>query len=180
MTDLRGDLVRLRARHEADVPVLQAQLHDDVATAVRGTRRPWRPVSPGSDAALYRVAEPTPDAAAFSVVELATDGLVGETALWAIDGHNRTAHVGIALLPSARGKGIGTDVVRVLCHYGFTVLGLHRLQIDTLADNHAMLAAAERAGFRRESVHRESVWAMGEFADEVVLGLLAREHAARS
>ncbi|GAA3920638.1 hypothetical protein GCM10022244_32230 [Streptomyces gulbargensis] len=66
-------------------------------------------------------------------------------------------------------------MVAVLCHYGFVVRGLHRLQIDTLADNTAMLRAAGNNGFVREGVLRSSAWVLGAFADEVLLGLLAEE-----
>ncbi|MDP4505835.1 GNAT family N-acetyltransferase [Nonomuraea turcica] len=78
-------------------------------------------------------------------------------------------------MPSARGKGYGTDVVAVLCHYGFIVRGLQRLQIETLSDNAAMLRSAERNGFVREGVLRSSAWVMGEFLDEVLLGLLVKD-----
>jgi RimJ/RimL family protein N-acetyltransferase len=175
MAPLTGTLIRLRARHEADVPILDAELYDDVPTEVRGSRRPWRPISPGATASINRVTEPTDEAAPFSVVTLADDTLAGEASLWGVDTHNRIAHLGVALLPAHRGKGLGTDVVRVLCHYGFTVLGLHRIQIDTLTDNHAMIHAAEKAGFQREVVHRRAVWVLGEHVDEVVLGLVDRE-----
>ncbi|HKN97772.1 MAG TPA: GNAT family protein [Pseudonocardiaceae bacterium] len=172
---LHGSLVRLRARHEADVPILDAELHDDVAGDARGSRRPWRPMSPGAQASMSRITEPSDRAAPFSVVTLADDELAGQATLWSIDSHHRSAHIGLGLRPAFRGKGLGTDVVRVLCHYGFTVLGLHRLQIDTLTDNDAMIAAAERVGFRREAVYRDAAWVMGEFLDEVILGLLDRE-----
>jgi RimJ/RimL family protein N-acetyltransferase len=45
--------------------------------------------------------------------------------------------------------------------------------VDTLADNAAMIRAAEHAGFVLEGTTRESAWANGAFVDEVVLGLLA-------
>jgi RimJ/RimL family protein N-acetyltransferase len=175
MDPLTGERIRLRARHESDVPVLLAQLHDDVATTARSSLRAWRPRSPGGQASGSRVAEPTDRTAPFSVVTLADDTLAGEAVLWGIDRHNRLAHVGLRLLPACRGKGLGTDVVRVLCHYGFTVLGLHRIQVETLADNHAMVGAAQRVGFRHEVARRHGCWVMGEFLDEVVLGLLERE-----
>ncbi len=38
-----------------------------------------------------------------------------------------------------------------------------------------MIRAAERNGFVREGVLRKSAWVLGEFMDEVVLGLLAGE-----
>jgi RimJ/RimL family protein N-acetyltransferase len=176
---LHGDLVLLRARHESDIAVLDTDLHDDVATDARGTRRPWRPISPGAKASVNRW-EAGPTNAPFSVVELASGELAGETALWEIDSHNRCAHIGMALRPAFRGKGLGTDAVRVQCHYAFTVLGLHRLQIETLADNHAMLKAAERSGFTREGLVRDAAWVMGGFADEVLLGLLANEWTQRT
>jgi RimJ/RimL family protein N-acetyltransferase len=111
----------------------------------------------------------------FSVVELASDELAGDALLWGVDQHNRSAHLGIALRPSYRGRGLGTDVVRVLCRYGFETRGLQRLQVDTLADNEAMLRSATQAGFTREGVLRQADWVNGAFLDEVILGQLAAE-----
>jgi len=91
----------------------------------------------------------------------------------AIDLHNRRAHLGLPLRPAFRGRCLGTDVVVALCRYGFAVRGLHRLQVDTLASNTAMIRAASRAGFVHEGTLRRSAWANGEFADEVILGVLA-------
>lgn len=172
---LKGNLVGLRARHEEDIPVLRAELYDDVVNAARAEGGPWRPVGPGSKDPRLVVDDTDPGRVPFSVVELEGGTLVGAAALWGIDLHNRSAHIGLGLLPSARGKGYGTDVVGVLCHYGFVVRGLRRLQIETLADNAAMLRSAERNGFVREGVLRSSAWVLGEFLDEVLLGLLVQE-----
>ena len=172
---LRGELAGLRAREEDDIAILDNELHDDVLTRVRADSRPWRPVPPGSAASGYRVAGDRDDTARFSVVELASGELAGEAIVWGIDLHNRTAHVGLSLRPAFRGRGLGTDAVRVLCRYGFAILGLHRLQVDTLADNDAMIAVAARAGFSAEGTLRGAAWVDGEFLDEVVLGQLASE-----
>jgi RimJ/RimL family protein N-acetyltransferase len=170
---LRGEKVGLRARRETDVPVLHAELYDDVPTRSRADSRPWRPLGPV--ASPYAVGEPADDAACFSVVRLADDELAGEALLWGIDLHNRSAHLGLSLRPGLRGQGLGGDVVRVLCRYGFHIRGLHRLQLETLADNAAMLRAAGRAGFTREGTLRRAAWVSGEFVDEAILGLLASE-----
>jgi RimJ/RimL family protein N-acetyltransferase len=53
--------------------------------------------------------------------------------------------------------------------------GLHRLQVETLADNTAMIRAATQAGFVPEGTLRRAAWVNGAFADEVILGLLATE-----
>jgi RimJ/RimL family protein N-acetyltransferase len=177
---LRGELTGLRARLPEDVDILHAELYNDVETRVRADSRPWMPL-PSGPGSPYWVehqageASRAADAAIFSVVDLATADLAGEALLWAIDRHNRSAHVGISLRPAFRGRGFGTDTVRVLCRYGFAILGLHRLQIETLTDNHAMIAIAGQAGFVREGVTRGSDWVNGAFADCVILGLLAEE-----
>jgi len=184
---LRAGKVGLRARDEADVAVLHAELYEDIATYMIADSRPWRPLPAGSPASPYAIGQPGDDLALFSVVELAPDELTrGESAggelagaalLWAIDLHNRSAHLGLSLRPSFRGRGLGSDVVLALCEYGFSVRGLHRLQVDTLASNAAMIRAAERAGFTLEGTLRRAGWVNGDFADEVILGLLASDWA---
>jgi len=170
---LHGELVILRARHSDDVPVLHAELYEDVETRSRADNRPWRPLGPA--ASPYLIGEPSDNAAVFSIVQRADGELAGEALLWAIDLHNRSAHLGISLRPAHRGRGLGVDVVRVLVRYGFAVRGLHRLQVDTLADNAAMIAAARAVGFTLEGTFRKAAWTVDGFVDEVVLGLLAEE-----
>ncbi|WP_405706448.1 GNAT family N-acetyltransferase [Streptomyces xanthophaeus] len=172
---LSGSKVGLRARHEEDVPILRTELYDDVVNSSRAESGPWRPTSPGAKDPRLVVDDKEPGHVPFSVVELGGGALVGTAVLWGIDNHNRSAHIGLGLLPSARGKGYGTDVVATLCHYGFVVRGLQRLQIETLSDNAAMLRSAERNGFVREGVLRSSAWVLGEFLDEVLLGLLVQD-----
>jgi len=171
-------MIGLRAQQDSDVEVFETELLNDVETRMRSDSRPWRPVAPGSADSPYRGPGPRDghgEAVTFSAVELATGELIGNALLWGIDPHNRNAHIGISLRPAFRGKHLGTDIVRVLCRYGFAIRGLHRLQVDTLADNYAMIGAATRAGFALEGTLRQFAWVNGSFADEVILGQLATE-----
>jgi len=172
---LRGVKVGLRARHAADTPILQAELHDDVEMRSRANSRPWVPISPGAEASPFAVYEPPADLVPFSVVELDSEEIAGAAQLYGIDLHNRCASLGMSLRPSFRGRGLGTDVVRVLIRYGFTTRGLQRLQLGTLADNQAMIHAATAAGFTREGTLRAAAWANGAFVDEAIFGLLATD-----
>ncbi|MFJ5547504.1 GNAT family N-acetyltransferase [Streptomyces sp. NPDC093225] len=172
---IRAHGIGLRARLAADTAVLHAELYDDVAGQSRADTRPWRPLPADSAHAPYAVRDPSETDTPFSVVELAGGELIGEAIVWGIDTHNRFAHLGVALRPAHRGRGLGGDVVRALCHYGFVVRGFHRLQLETLADNAAMIAAAEKAGFVHEGTLRRAAWVYGEWLDEVVYGLLSEE-----
>jgi len=173
---LRGELTGLRARFPGDAEILHAELYDDVETRVRADSRPWVPIPNGPASPFWATGaggESQPaDTAIFSVVELATGGLAGDALLWDIDPHNRSAHLGLSLRPACRGRGLGTDAIRLLCRYGFAIRGLHRLQIETLADNGAVIRMAEQVGFTREGVIRGADWVNGVWADSVIFGLL--------
>jgi RimJ/RimL family protein N-acetyltransferase len=178
---LTGELTGLRARTADDADIMHHELYEDVEGWLRGSNRPWVPIAPGPGSP-YAAPDPdderrgpSADAAEFAVVELATGELAGQVELWSIDEHNRLAHVGVELRPGFRGRGLGADAVRVVCRYGFAIRGLHRLQMETLSDNHAMIAVAERLGFTREGVNRGSSWVNGRFMDDVIFGLLADE-----
>ncbi|MER5749258.1 GNAT family protein [Streptomyces sp. NPDC002088] len=174
---IRGEKVGLRTRQDSDVPVFQTELYEDVVMRSRSDSLPWRPLPPQAPESPSAAAAPSDATAYFSVVELESQKLAGEALLWGIDTHNRSAHLGMSLLPAFRGRGLAGDVVRVLCEYGFAVRGLHRLQVETLADNTPMIATATRAGFTVEGTLRRSAWVYGAFVDVVVLGLLAEEWA---
>jgi RimJ/RimL family protein N-acetyltransferase len=170
---LRGELTGLRALTDSDIEIFETELLADVQTLIRATGRPWLPVAPGSADSPYRQAYDRDAIVRFSVVELASGDLAGESVISGIDLHNRHAEIGLVLRPAFRGRHLGTDVVRVLCRYGFALRGLHRLQITTLADNQAMIAAAVRVGFVIEGTMRDTAWIDGAFADGVTLSLLS-------
>jgi RimJ/RimL family protein N-acetyltransferase len=177
---LTGEKVLLRARTADDMSILHDELGNDVATSMRADGGPWVPRSASAIEARHKVAEegePDPSRVDFAVQEIASGELAGEAQLWGIDTHNRYAHLGFSLRPSFRGRGLGTDLIQVLCDYGFRVRGLHRLQIETLSDNEPVLRAAAANGFAVEGRLREAGW-VGYFADEVILGLLTADWPA--
>ena len=172
---IAGKLVVLRSRIEADVAVLHAELYEDVVTRSSADLRPWRPLPVTSSP--FAVDAGSDDTSLFSVVERSSGELAGEAVLWGIDRHNRSAHVGLALRPDFRGRGLGVDTLQVLTGYGLRVLGMHRLQLETHSENAAMLAAATRLGYQREGRLRDSAWANGTFADQILMAVLATDGA---
>jgi RimJ/RimL family protein N-acetyltransferase len=177
---LRGELVGLRARMAADTEILHTELYENVDEWARASVQPWTPVplgdgSPYAVRATDRKEVLAGGTAGFSVIELASAELAGVSSLWGIDTHHRCAHIGIGLRSAFRGRGLGADVVRVLSRYAFITLGLRRVQLETLSDNRAMIAVAEKTGFTREGTLRSALWVNGRFADDVVFGLLDTE-----
>jgi RimJ/RimL family protein N-acetyltransferase len=167
---LADDIIGLRARVDADSEVLHAELYNDVSTRIRGDSRPWVPIPVGSPTSPFAMTAGDESTALFSILELASGELAGEALLYLIDTHNRSAHAGLALLPGFRGRGLSHRVLQLLCRYGLEIRGLHRLQLEMLADNEPMIRAAKRAGFVEEGRLRDARWVDGAFVDELVFG----------
>jgi RimJ/RimL family protein N-acetyltransferase len=163
--------------------ILFREILDDPAAGMRVSGDPWVPATVEKRLAAYDAEPPeeTDVTSAAFAVDVAGDDegkpmeLAGFATLWGIDAHNRRAYIGMSLRPAARGKGLASDVVRVLCYYAFCVRGLNRVQVNTLADNLPMRRAAQAAGFVEEGVLRSNAWVDGAFADEVVLGIVAAD-----
>ena len=56
--------------------------------------------------------------------------------------------------PAFRGRGYATRALRLLCEYGFSALGVERLELYLEPDNEASRAVARGAGFREEGLLR--------------------------
>ena len=58
--------------------------------------------------------------------------------------------VGFWMAPWARGRGIMTDAVRLVCRWGFADLGLGRIEWWANVGNDASRRVAEKVGFTME------------------------------
>src|SRR5580693_2609068 len=146
---LQGELIGLRARTNDDIEVFEAEMLNDVQMRVRADGRPWRPIAPGSADSPYRTVNERADTVPFSVVELATAELAGEAVMFGIDAHHRNAHLGLGLRPAFRGRHLGTDIVRVLCRYGFGIRGLRRHPLRLHPGRHPARLRLGRGPLRR-------------------------------
>jgi len=176
---IRGTSVALRSPVESDAAVLSDEIYADVHGWARLDGNGWRPLAPGQPSPFAEQREADPRRAPFAIIDVDTAELLGTALVWGIDLHNRSASLGIALRPAHRGQGHAVEAIGLLCDYCFDVLGLHRCNIETLADNAAMAATAERCGFRREGTRREAAWIEGAFVDLIEFGLLAQDRPAR-
>lgn len=89
---------------------------------------------------------------------------------------DRRAGLAIGILDPARlGQGLGTEAVSAVVQFCFETLGLHRLSIRVLAFNERAIRSYEKVGFVQEGRERESARIGDGYADDVLMGLLARD-----
>lgn len=113
------------------------------------------------------------------------DGMIGEnegTLLVCIDGTpvgavewhlaqygptaaSRAFNLGIAIIPSARGRGVGSRAQEQLADFLFAHTAVHRLEATTDVTNMAEQRALEKAGFLRDGVLRGAQFRLGGWHD---------------
>ena len=171
--ELRGEHVTLRAWRQSDIPTLIEGMTD---VAVEGaTRRPPRGFT-YDDAEQWlrqqeigRVSRQRMNLAVATPYRDTALGLIG---LNAFEWDNQSAWVGYWMLPAARGRGLTTTALRMLCPWAFDELGLERLQLTTAPDNEASQRLAERCGFVREGLMRSHLRRVDGRRDSVLYSLL--------
>nr|WP_237539370.1 GNAT family protein [Streptomyces sp. SID4951] len=110
-----------------------------------------------------------------AVVVRETGTLVGDvTFVWNSREH-RQGGIGYVFHPAHTGHGYATEASRALLKLGFEELQLHRIQAELDGRNTASARLLERLGMRREGHLRENEFLDGEWSDEVIYAMLARE-----
>ena len=118
------------------------------------------------------------DAVDVAVFVRATGTFAGSVSLTWIDSEHRQGEIGFILDPAQHGNGYATEAARGLLRVAFEELGLHRIYGRLDARNTASARVLERLGMRREAHLVENEYVKGEWTDEVVYALLAREWRA--
>ena len=101
---------------------------------------------------------------------------VGTTDLFNIDFRFRSAMFGMAIGEAdARGRGYGTEAVRLILDLAFTALGLRNVTLVVAEYNLAGRRAYEKAGFKMIGRRRQADELMGVIYDELYMDCVASE-----
>ena len=101
--------------------------------------------------------------------------LIGSIGL-GINEFSHNGHIGYWCAAAARGRGLTTRALRLLCKHGLEDLHLERLELITDPDNYASQRVAEKVGFTREGVLRSHLLHPdGRRRDSVMFSLLPGE-----
>ncbi len=106
---------------------------------------------------------------------LVNKNMVGRIGIHHINGQNKTGEIGYWLADGWQGSGIITKCCTVLIKYGFTELGLNRIEIKTAAGNHKSQAIAERLHFKKEGIIRQGELLNGKFIDLYLYSMVKDE-----
>lgn len=169
---LNGALVVLRPVTGDDYEALAAAMADPDVARLTGSHEEI-----GEERACewYRTRKDQTDRLDLAIVDKASGAVVGEAVLNEWDPDNHCCNFRILIGRSGQGRGLGTEATRLIVGYGIEELGLHRISLGVYAFNPRARRAYEKAGFTVEGVLRDALLWDGEWVDEVVMSVLARD-----
>ncbi len=106
--------------------------------------------------------------------------LIGHCSLFSFNAQCRRAEIGYGMAFAAWGCGYMYEALTALLNYGFSELGLNRVEADIDPRNDASAKTLERLGFHHEGFLRERWEVDGAVSDSGIYGLLRRDWLARN
>jgi len=172
--ELETPRLRLDALRLDDAPALYGYRSDPEVSRYQN----WRPASQAEVERFIRrqaaICSPAPEQWMQRAIRLCADGtLVGDLAFCvSADGQ---AEFGVTLAPSGQGQGYAREALRGLFGFLFNHLDVHRVHASIDPRNTPSMAMVRALGLRQEAHFRESLRFHGEWVDDVVFAMLARE-----
>jgi len=92
------------------------------------------------------------------------------------DQHCATYTVGL-FVAGLRGQGLGQEITRLVLAWAFTLLGVHRVELEVLASNSRAIGCYRACGFRQEGIRRQAGLYPDGWKDFIVMAMLQSEYA---
>ena len=113
----------------------------------------------------------------FDLVRKEDDKLIGSYGLEIKDNVSRRIHVGGFIGDKEdRGKGYGTEALKLISKYCFEILNAESLYSGIFSFNEASLKAAKKAGYTVIGKYRNAYYYAGKFHDEYCIEMIKEDY----
>jgi RimJ/RimL family protein N-acetyltransferase len=169
LRELRADDAEAMFAYRSDPEIMRYQGWDlESLSDVRESIAEWSATEPYARGTWRQLA----------IALRATGELIGDCGVHVPDDKPEQAEFGITLATAFQRRGYALETIRALLRLAFGTLEKHRVFVSVDPRNAPSIALFERAGFRKEAHHVESLWLMGEWVDDVIFAMLRREWRA--
>ena len=115
----------------------------------------------------------------WAVVLKDTGKMIGTCGFTRFDYANNSAEIGYVLNPAYHGQGIATEAVLATLDFGFSRLGLNRIEGKFMVENGASRRVMEKCSMTFEGVRREGMLIKGRYRNVGVCSILKKEYSGR-
>jgi ribosomal-protein-alanine N-acetyltransferase len=88
---------------------------------------------------------------------------------------NRWMEIGYNIVPNERGKGYGTEAVKLITDYLFLTKDIQRIQAITDTRNKSSQRVLEKTGYQKEGTMRKSGYVRGTWTNAYLYSILREE-----
>jgi RimJ/RimL family protein N-acetyltransferase len=143
-----GSLVSLRQFDLDDVPTVTAACQDpEISRWTASIPFPYEEEHARRWIAQHDGFWSSGETAPFAIVSSTTGEFVGSISLTSFDWVDRTVTAGYWVAEAARGGGVATRALEMMCEWAFQTLNLSSIILYTLIGNRPSERVAEKAGF---------------------------------
>jgi RimJ/RimL family protein N-acetyltransferase len=176
---LSGTRVLLRPVTVEDANGLAVLVNDPEVSKLTGSHAPAAPPTLDDLRQWYATRADHDDRLDLAVIVPSTGRYAGEVVLSKLDPANRSCAFRIALIPSAIGRGLGSEATQLVLRHAFETVRLHRVELEVFAFNSRARHVYEKAGFVHEGTRRQALLWDREWIDAHLMAILADEWERR-
>lgn len=167
---LKGEVVFLTEVRTADSELLYKWINSSSTIRFNST---YRPTTFSCHTTWFDSIGRDPSKVIFAIRYDADGPPIGTIQLINISAIHRSAELTIRIGDDVnRGKGAGTDALKLMLDFAWRDLNLQRIWLRVFESNVRAKRAYEKAGFQVEGVMRRAVWINGKWENEVILAWL--------
>lgn len=166
--------IKLKEISEKELPIIFEWINDRETVLHNG---PYKPISNFQHKNWFENIQNRNDIFIFGIYEIKTDKIVGTCQLHSVNWIHRNAELQIRLgNKDNRGKGYGSEAVRLLLNFAFKDLNLYRIFLNVFQTNTNAIHVYEKAGFKKEGLLRKAAHIDGKYVDVILMGILREEY----
>ena len=174
--ELITDRLLLRPFTLADAPVAQQLAGDrDIASNTLNIPHPYENGMAEEWISTHQEQFEQGESVIFAITLRNDDGLIGAIGL-TINQRYERAELGYWIGKPYWGNGYCTEAAKAVLHYGFTVLGLHRIYATHMSRNPASGRVMEKIGMKYEGCSRQHAKRWDVFEDLKMYAILKSEY----
>ena len=116
-----------------------------------------------------------------AIVDKKVNEPIGRIIITRIDDHSDSLDITKLYIGDSehRGKGAGTDIMKILLEYCFTFMHMERISLDYYTGNEAARTLYEKLGFKNEGIARNATKKDGRYYDLNLMSMLRAEFFAK-
>jgi len=140
----------------------------------------YRPVDMMAHQQWWQSLGKDPSKVVFALRRTGDPALIGFVQIAAINQVHRSAEIGIRIGDEInRGRGSGTEALRLALDFCWNDLNLNRVQLTVFEHNARAIGAYRAAGFRKEGRMRKAAFIGGDWVDLIMMAALRPAQKAR-